>query len=1403
MFKLIKQAYYKIYSSFDNVKYDDEKLMKMLDKEPSLFKICRAGFFHETKNVNRLLENPRLDKKAFAVYLVAHLDSHDGTWIDDVIKRSNISKDKEMMEYLITKAGHFFSYVGGDLANDYFYNLAINAENNKFSFATSFPEGLHLSESSIRWWYEKDHISIFKMLQHYNKVPIELIKKELSNQTISFNILRHIHLQCSKEEMVELCKIDGRMFMFVDPKNISMEAYQAAISNSDPGKQFNDNCFEYMEPYIFNDNETFLNFCRENGNFFMFFDKKFDLEKAYGIAKNNSNSAFDIKIMEYCNQHGFKVKSVIKRLISLDGNFLKFNRRNIDLNLYRLAKANGFKLGNMTQKFVYPEVEDNVEDFITLIMEEPELIKHISISHFSDSEFFNKFFKIVSKNNIDFPLTVDLLVETAEGSKSSLRQLLGYYKEKMERNNISSDQLNALFNYSASIDDKKFAKYMQDTVCDFYNIDPNFFSYHVMYGSRVNRDFLVTLNPQMLQDKYHILYEDKGHDAYNKLYVLGTFPDIQQKIINIGRELEGESLGNSSRRVELLKRMLDSSIISNNSQQVEEWVPNFSNVVEYVSRAVPMFSYFADHLEELDDKKIDLLTSHALGYHKFPINSMEDLENYDVVRKQYIDKLYAKNSLESVREAFLEEYFGISPLIYSKLLMFKTGVLEAKDKYDSEIVTLFEKLDLIQKVENPKKFIEARENMKSLDLSQFNAQNNFRYLHLMMGLKQSILKTYNDTLYQIKEDDNFVSYGGCKFYKAAGEEGNKSFNLSITSLGAYSSFDPFEENFSFNNHWNMPLVASHGICSSYLGNNNLGTASVECVILGFNNYEDGSLLTGAPYDLGSAISNKTFDAFSNLNRSMFLHPKELLDFTRHTHNEYVFERRYKNGKRQPNYVVLDVDNLDDAVALYEKYSNRGRYKNTKKLHKDYEERKRTPEEKIAEFVYFAMKCSKDFGIPIVVVEREKVAQNEWKKITLNLKFLVEKNDFTQEEVRTILHDVLVEFENNVVGNTYHPNVKDKCFNKDNANLVVGTIKSKITSLMSENPVLANVFLDELERLYSREGEKIGLFRKNKSRSDIDYQSLQYFVIEQRQIMSKEVIAARHISDLLVGQIGDNDCLMEYSTHYVNIDEQMSITDIRQILSSNDDLSNKLNLSINMIDTYGLYTNQDQSAHSRRHVEDVVLFSAVVGDSIGINGRDMDLLLACATFHDAGRSNDGNIPHASSSAALSKDRLINVFSQEEVAMIQAVIEFHEVRESKDENGNIDYKPLYDLCEKYGLDKENTSQMERCVRLSSVLKDADALDRTRFVSSSKAFVNIDYLRNDVSKKLFKVGIQLNEYYAKKDVEKALKEKPELIDDFQRAMEQFHSPKEVIRMYRKGNMNVIEAAYESEDVKIGTRK
>ena len=104
------------------------------------------------------------------------------------------------------------------------------------------------------------------------------------------------------------------------------------------------------------------------------------------------------------------------------------------------------------------------------------------------------------------------------------------------------------------------------------------------------------------------------------------------------------------------------------------------------------------------------------------------------------------------------------------------------------------------------------------------------------------------------------------------------FNLEIHSLGAYSDYikpDNFLED------WNRPKIRNHGICTSYIGNNQIANARAYHPILGFDNIDRESLLLSANYDIGSIYANISY-ATSKKITANFLPPDEMINNTTYT-----------------------------------------------------------------------------------------------------------------------------------------------------------------------------------------------------------------------------------------------------------------------------------------------------------------------------------------------------------------------------------------------------------------------------------------------------------------------------------------------------------------------------------------
>lgn len=147
-----------------------------------------------------------------------------------------------------------------------------------------------------------------------------------------------------------------------------------------------------------------------------------------------------------------------------------------------------------------------------------------------------------------------------------------------------------------------------------------------------------------------------------------------------------------------------------------------------------------------------------------------------------------------------------------------------------------------------------------------------------------------------------------------------------------------------------------------------------------------------------------------------------------------------------------------------------------------------------------------------------------------------------------------------------------------------------------------------------------------------------------------------------------------------------------------------------------------------------------------HGKDTDLLLAAAAFHDSGRNGkDGNINHAEASAVEAKkyfeshkDNSFGV-DQEDIPIIQTAIHYHEHNEK--EIGKLDEEKIKELSNTYGV---KPSEFERTKKICELLKDADALDRTRF--SRRGRLNPKYLKSKSASGILKYAYTINKNLAR---------------------------------------------------------
>ena len=124
------------------------------------------------------------------------------------------------------------------------------------------------------------------------------------------------------------------------------------------------------------------------------------------------------------------------------------------------------------------------------------------------------------------------------------------------------------------------------------------------------------------------------------------------------------------------------------------------------------------------------------------------------------------------------------------------------------------------------------------------------------------------------------------------------------------------------------------------------------------------------------------------------------------------------------------------------------------------------------------------------------------------------------------------------------------------------------------------------------------------------------------------------------------------------------------------------------------------------------------------------------------------------------------SPDDLSIISTIIEFHETPRNIP---NVD-EIFIEIAKKNGVPNEQISKVRQ---MAEVLKDADALDRTRFIN--KARLNPDYLQYGVSKQLIRFASSLQETYATHDL------KEFRCDEAISILLQSYTPQEVLRTIR----------------------
>lgn len=206
----------------------------------------------------------------------------------------------------------------------------------------------------------------------------------------------------------------------------------------------------------------------------------------------------------------------------------------------------------------------------------------------------------------------------------------------------------------------------------------------------------------------------------------------------------------------------------------------------------------------------------------------------------------------------------------------------------------------------------------------------------------------------------------------------------------------------------------------------------------------------------------------------------------------------------------------------------------------------------------------------------------------------------------------------------------------------------------------------------------------------------------------------------------------YDKVYKTLKEVLTDEDIKKLVNQIDNIEKRILYKTNF--------------HGYFHSQKVLLFAYLIGKRQNLNATEMQIIMDAAVYHDIGRQNEiEDDMHGFYSACMiekKQDKLLksNIYKEKtNIEYLKAICDVHSVSDEK--MGNI-YR-------NYALENDRLNE-KKFTKLANILKDADALDRTRFKRTSNAVLQEKYLRFQYSKQLISLAEKINYYYVLKEIE-----------------------------------------------------
>ncbi len=874
----------------------------------------------------------------------------------------------------------------------------------------------------------------------------------------------------------------------------------------------------------------------------------------------------------------------------------------------------------------------------------------------------------------------------------------------------------------------------------------------IAYEMSLNNNYLLgILEPFMLDDK---LIKALGSKVVERLLRYKDVVDAIGKIYSDTNKfnvlLEILKLYDSTSYLEPRIELICNALIKNEITFVRvEQVPS-SMPIPYPVKGNVEPVYDLEHVElaRLDDyvsdklrnKKISDIERKRIAYlylkykGKIIVDNVDDFEHLDDFRLKKLQEKVADPEL-TVREAkgiIFELKYGFSVNEAEELLgKYGTELHDLLNKLDKTNLTIEELeaksalLTLLQ-IKRYDELLDIEVLREEIENAFVNYKGEEAVYNTFLYLEDSLKKVYTDSMVEdvnedlVFVDEEYVLYESVvpkefqrseymgKLVKVKTIDPEADYDILISVNDGYRGNRDGDEPKNMRDKWMNPLYnANHAICTSQIGSRCFGTAPITYsdglrkIMYRFI-VDDGRAITAAaPFDLASNSKSNTTTAMRS---SVFLTGKTNIEYTRHTHNEWVLELDEFKGeffrKRVP-----------ESVVCFETLNPR------------------------------AVEAAIDFGVEIELIDRVATAKYQ----------------------RSVIHDMFLDFENYVL-------TGDRQY-KERLNELISLFGSLRAGFRISD--LRNIMVDDDDALFNPKVlneyfEKI-FSDLNKLLQDEEYDR----VNEILAVIKAALYNEEYKLDLLFNDHGRQNTL-PYDKRYVmreidKIERKSSIKTFNEIetvqtldnltrdFTSADYHYNKLwsgykghyeahevkgdidqefiRNNIDAIYRGGLYNSF--TGHNVSHIERVAVYASIIANKVGLSEEVRQLAILAAIYHDSGRITEGNEKHGDYSAAIFRSMVGDLLSKEDTNLVCAAIDLHD--EDKEDAETISKMMI----------RYRVKDRMKLTAVLSVLKDADALDRVRFINS-KSGLDPKYLRFEESKKLIRFATELYEVEAERKLE-----------------------------------------------------